>query len=162
MMQPIFIILAVLVIALGWLAWLVVMGMQELKAHRTYHRKADENKTAVMAFYENVFNKKNPDFAEKCLDENYIQHNPSAVTGRDGFMRFIRALLIEHPDWKTEFKRVFAEDDFVIVHSKATMGPNDRGSAVIDIFRVEYGKIMEHWDVIQPVPEKSHNTNTMF
>jgi predicted SnoaL-like aldol condensation-catalyzing enzyme len=54
------------------------------------------------------------------------------------------------------------DGDFVIVHSHATTTPEDRGMAIVDIFRMDDGKIVEHWDVIQPIPEKAANENTMF
>ncbi len=59
-------------------------------------------------------------------------------------------------------KRVIAEDDLVVLHYHLKMTPDDLGQAVVDIFRVEDGRIVEHWDVLQPVPAESANTNTMF
>ena len=61
-----------------------------------------------------------------------------------------------------DFKRLICEGDLVVVHSQLTMSPEDRGSAVMDIFGLEDGKIVEHWDVLQPIPDSSANSNTMF
>lgn len=66
------------------------------------------------------------------------------------------------PNSKSEIKRAFAEGDFVILHVHSVREPGQRGRAIVDMFRLENGKIVEHWDVIQDVPEKSANTNTMF
>ena len=74
-------------------------------------------------------------------------------------MQFIKD---KFPNSRSEFKRTFAEGDYVIVHVHAIREPGTRGSAIIDIFRLENGKIVEHWDVVQPIPEKAANDNTMF
>jgi predicted SnoaL-like aldol condensation-catalyzing enzyme len=74
----------------------------------------------------------------------------------------IGGLLSSMPKLKVEFKHFFADGDHVVVHSHFIPAPGDRGLAVIDIFRLENGKIVEHWDAMQPVPEQSANTNTMF
>lgn len=63
---------------------------------------------------------------------------------------------------KMDVKRMIADPEFVVVHNLMTMGPSDRGSAVVDIFRVKDGKIVEHWDVTQPIPEQMAHSNTMF
>ena len=73
-----------------------------------------------------------------------------------------RILKEKFPNRSSEIKRVMAEGDLVVLHVHSKPSPEDRGSAIIDIFRVENGKIVEHWDVIQPIPEKAANTNTMF
>jgi hypothetical protein len=59
-------------------------------------------------------------------------------------------------------KRLVMDGDLVAVHYRFKVKPDDRGMAVVDIFRVANGKIQEHWDVAEPVPEKSANTNGMF
>ena len=61
-----------------------------------------------------------------------------------------------------DFKRFVAEGDLVVVHSHLVRKPGDRGMAVMDIFRLENGKIVEHWDVLQEAPESPANNNTMF
>ena len=67
-----------------------------------------------------------------------------------------------NPKLHFDFKRLIAEANLVAVHSHLKLTPDDRGSAVMDVFRLDNGKIVEHWDVAQPIPEKSANSNTMF
>jgi predicted SnoaL-like aldol condensation-catalyzing enzyme len=85
---------------------------------------------------------------ETWVDPGYIQHNPMAETGRDAAINFLA--------------RIIADGNLVAVHSHGVFAPGDRGIAVVDILRVEGCKIMEHWDVVQPVPEKAANSNSMF
>ena len=92
----------------------------------------------------------------------YTQHNPQVPDGIQGALDGIPGLLIAMPNLRYDFKRVLVDGDLVAVHSHITNGPADRGTAVVDIFRVAKGKIVEHWDVLQPVPEKAANSNTMF
>lgn len=77
-------------------------------------------------------------------------------------MDTFRDLFKKYPGYHASIKRIIAEGDYVVVHNHTVTGPNDRGNAIVDIFRIEDGKIAEHWDVIQPVPEHSANQNTMF
>ncbi len=99
---------------------------------------------------------------ERWVDPGYIQHNPYAATGRDAAIAFLEPYFAAHPERQTEIRRIIADGDLVAVHSHGRSGPDDRGVAVVDIFRVEGCKVMEHWDVLQQVPETSANANTMF
>ena len=121
------------------------------------------NKKNVVAFYEKAINDKDFDAAAKYLGPRYIQHNPNAADGPEGFKGFVEFLKAKFPQSKSEVKRVFTDGDYVIVHVHAVREPGTRGSAIIDIFRLDSnGKIVEHWDVVQPIPEKAANNNTMF
>ena len=99
---------------------------------------------------------------ESWVDPGYIQHNPLAQTGRQAAIDFLEPFFAQHPEIKYSIKRIIAEGNLVAVHSHGTFTPEDRGIAVIDILRIEGCKVMEHWDVVQPVPEKSANPNGMF
>jgi len=93
----------------------------------------------------------------------YRQHNPLIADGLDGVKNFVAWIAKKHPDAHGEIKRSFAEGEYVILHCHwFGLSDNPRGEAVVDIFRLENGKVVEHWDVIQPIPEISANTNTMF
>jgi predicted SnoaL-like aldol condensation-catalyzing enzyme len=122
----------------------------------------EANKRNVVEFYNQALNEKNFDAASKYLGARYIQHNPVAADGPEGLKGFIGFLRDKFPNSRSEIKRVFAEGDYVIVHVHAVREPGTRGRAIIDIFRLENGKIVEHWDVAQDVPEKAANSNGMF
>jgi predicted SnoaL-like aldol condensation-catalyzing enzyme len=99
---------------------------------------------------------------ETWVDPSYIQHNPMAQTGRDAAVSFLEPFFASHPDIHYEIKRIIADGKLVAVHSHGQFAKDDRGIAVVDILRVEGCRVMEHWDVVEPVPEKSANSNGMF
>ena len=99
---------------------------------------------------------------ERWVDPGYIQHNPMAATGRDAAIAFLEPFFAANPAIHYEIKRVIADGNLVAVHAHGRFSPDDRGMAVVDILRVEGCKVMEHWDVVQPVPEKAANPNGMF
>jgi predicted SnoaL-like aldol condensation-catalyzing enzyme len=99
---------------------------------------------------------------ETWVEPGYIQHNPLAKSGRDAAIGFLEPFFQSHSDASYSIKRIIADGNLVAVHSHAKFTADDRGLAVVDILRVEHCKIAEHWDVAQPVPEKSANTNGMF
>jgi predicted SnoaL-like aldol condensation-catalyzing enzyme len=116
----------------------------------------------VVEFYNQALNEKNFEAASKYLGTRYIQHNPVAADGPEGLKGFIGFLRDKFPQSRSEIKRVFADGDFVILHVHSVREPGTRGRAIIDLFRLENGKIVEHWDVVQDVPEKAANANGMF
>jgi predicted SnoaL-like aldol condensation-catalyzing enzyme len=127
-------------------------------------RQLERNKATVVAYYTTAFNDQKPEEAvAKYGGPEYIQHNPLAANGFQAFIDFVKSFTAQYPQLHVDIKRVIAECDLVVTHSHLTLSPTDRGSAVADIFRLNReGKIVEHWDVIQPVPETSANDNTMF
>ena len=125
-------------------------------------KQLEENKKTVAAFYDAALNQKDFDAASKYLGARYTQHNPVAADGPEGLKAFIAFLKDKFPNTRSEIKRIFADGDYVIVHVHAVREPGTRGNAIIDIFRLENGKVVEHWDVIQPIPEKAANDNGMF
>lgn len=124
--------------------------------------QGEANKKIVLAFYDAALVKMDVDAAMPYLGSKYIQHNPIAPDGVEGVRGLIKFLKERFPERTSSIKRVMADGDLVMLHVHAKSKPEDRGNAIIDIFRLENGKIVEHWDVMQPVPEKSANTNTMF
>jgi len=124
---------------------------------------AEQNKITVREFYDLAFNQRQPDAAvAKYVGASYRQHNPMAGDGPAPFIGYVRWLAGAQPDFRFEFKRFVAEGDLVVVHSHLVPSAGARGTAVMDIFRLENGKIVEHWDVLQEVPETAQNQNTMF
>ena len=99
---------------------------------------------------------------EECFGETYIQHNPMAPDGPEALFAFMTPFFEANPDAAIHIKRVAAEGDLVWIHYNNEPTPDSLGLAVVDILRMEDGKFVEHWDVVQPVPEKSANDNTMF
>jgi len=124
--------------------------------------KQEANRKAVLEFYEKGLNQKDADAAIAYMGDRYVQHNPNAADGPEGFRKFIGFLREKFPNSRSEIKRSFVDGDYVIVHVHAVRKPGTRGNAIIDIFKLEDGKIVEHWDVAQPVPENPANNNTMF
>ena len=123
---------------------------------------SNENKKTVLAFYNLAFNEKQPaEAVAEYVGRTYCQHNPLAMDGPVGFIQFVLGFRNQFPDASLEIKRVIAEGDLVVTHSLLKTAPDDRGSAVADIFRLEEGKVVEHWNVRQPVPETSANDNEM-
>ena len=124
-------------------------------------RDAARNRELVVAFYTTVFVKKQvaEGFAQY-VGPKYIQHNPRLPDGPEAAVRLLSQVVT--PDSIAEIKRVVAENDLVMVHWHSRANAQDRGRAVVDIFRVANGKVVEHWDVIQPVPESPVNENSMF
>jgi predicted SnoaL-like aldol condensation-catalyzing enzyme len=99
---------------------------------------------------------------ETWVDPGYVQHNPMAATGRDAAIQFLEPFFAKNPGISYSIKRIIADGNLVAVHSHGRFAAADRGIAVVDILRVEGCKVMEHWDVVQPVPEKAANSNAMF
>ncbi len=122
----------------------------------------ETNKQVVLDFYEKALNQKDFEAAARHFGPRYIQHNPLAADGIEGFKKFIEFRREKFPNAKSVIKRALVDGDFVILHVHAIREPGERGVAIIDIFRLENGKIVEHWDVIQPIPEKAANDNGMF
>ena len=120
------------------------------------------NKKNVLEFYEVYINQKNFEAAAKYIGSRYIQHNPMGADNLEGIKGFIQFMKEKMPDAHWEIKRAFVDGDYVITHGRFVAKPGDRGMAVMDIFRLEDGKIVEHWDVGQLIPEKALNQNTMF
>jgi predicted SnoaL-like aldol condensation-catalyzing enzyme len=119
----------------------------------------EENKRTVVEFYELAFNGKQPEQAvERYVGSEYIQHNPQAPDGTEAFIGFVKAF----PEANVDIRRVVAEGDIVVTHSLLKFTPDDRGTVAVDLFRLDGGKVVEHWDVLQPFPEESANPHPMF
>jgi predicted SnoaL-like aldol condensation-catalyzing enzyme len=128
----------------------------------THTPQEEANRQTVLAFYEKGINQKNADEALKYVGNRYVQHNPGAADGPEGFRKFISFLREKFPQSHSEIKSSFVDGDTVILHVHAVREPGARGSAIVDIFKLEGGKIVEHWDVTQAIPETMAHSNGMF
>jgi predicted SnoaL-like aldol condensation-catalyzing enzyme len=140
----------------------VVLGFFAGPAAAEDSKQLAQNKQVATAFYDAAINQKNYDAAVAYLGKEYKQHNPTAADGKEGLKGFIEFLKNRFPKQKGEIKRVVAEGDLVVLHVHSTRGDGTPGRAIVDIFRVENGKVVEHWDVIQDIPAQPANQNGMF
>ncbi len=146
---------AVTPIALAAAAWVALAAIAQPS-------QLENNKRVATEFYDAAINRKDFAAASQYLGSSYRQHNPTAADGAEGLRGFIDFLKMRFPNQRGEIKRVIAEGDLVLLHEHSTRGDDTPGRAIVDIFRIENGKVGEHGDVIQDIPAQAANANGMF
>ena len=123
----------------------------------------ERNKQNAISFYDLMFNHSRPrEAVEKYVGDRYVQHNPDVADGKQAFIEYFEWMKTQYPEKRVYFVRAVAEGDFVVLHCRQEL-PGEGAWAGIDIFRLDaHGKIVEHWDVLQRVPDSSSNDNSMF
>ena len=134
--------------------------LNELTTLTTSRDQLEANKKLVADFYQELFGDKNVEAIDKYIGDTYIQHNPILPDGKDVLKQGAAQWFKDAPKEKIDIHHLSADGDLVYIHTKSTIG--GKVSSVIDIFRLENNKVVEHWDVIQVVPEKSANPHPMF
>jgi len=121
-----------------------------------------QNKENAIAFYRTAYEGAPREAIEAYVGSQYIQHNPDVADGVEGFVQYFERMQREYPQKSIEFVRAVAEGDLVALHTHQTWPGNDQ-YVTMDFFRFDAeGKICEHWDAIQQIPETSKNPNTMY
>ena len=124
------------------------------------------NRRSVVEFYDKAFNRKDFEAAKAYFGPQFIDHNPAAsgdgAKDIEGIGRFLGFLRNKFPASRFEIQRTFVDGDYVIVHAHGVREPGTRGRAIVDIFRLDQGKIVEHWDVVQDIPETTPNSHPFF
>lgn len=123
----------------------------------------ERHKRAASAFMDLAFNAGNPAGAQRLYaGPDYRQHNPECADGPEGFVAFVTGFRQRFPQFRLQVRRAVAEGDLVVLHCFAQVAPDHRGTVTADIFRFEQGRIVEHWDVVQHIPEQAANANGMI
>lgn len=127
-----------------------------------YTPEEEANRRLVLNVYQEVLGPLDAARVDAYFAPDYIQHSPLAATGAQGLKRFLEWARTHSPRAEHRVKRLFVDADHVIAHVHVIIQPGTRGNAVIDIFRIENGKVAEHWDAAQEIPARSANPNGMI
>jgi predicted SnoaL-like aldol condensation-catalyzing enzyme len=123
-------------------------------------RQNEFNKKMVAEFYQQLFGDKDLTAIDKYIGDVYIQHNPGLKDGKEELKNAAAVWFKGAPKEKIDIRHIGSDGKFVYIHTRAARGT--KTVSVLDIFRLENGKITEHWDIIQEVPQKTDNPHPMF
>ncbi|MCG7896087.1 MAG: nuclear transport factor 2 family protein [Candidatus Thiodiazotropha taylori] len=120
------------------------------------------NKDNAISFYRMAYLGNPTEAVERYVGDQYIQHNPLVGDGKQAFIDYFTEMAKSYPEKSIEFVRAVAEDDLVALHTHQNW-PGDEEYVTMDFFRFDdAGKIVEHWDSIQSIPQQSKNGNSMY
>lgn len=120
-----------------------------------YAHRTARNRAAFLDFVRLYYDEmKVREAFERYVDEHYIQHNPAVVDGREAAIAHLEGLLAR-PTVSMDVRRLLVDGDYAFAHLIGRQGPEDPGHALMNVFRMENGIIMEHWDVAQPIPAET-------
>jgi predicted SnoaL-like aldol condensation-catalyzing enzyme len=149
-------------IAVALLCLTVSVSVAQVQKTKTsVTTQQENNKQIATTAYQRIFGDLDSTAVDDYMSKNFIQHNPTIADGPQGVKALVQMLISKGiPKQKIEFKHIIAEGDIVILHSRYTMAGKE--SRFIDIYRVENGKLAEHWDAMMQMPDKRANNNPMF
>ncbi|MFF4357612.1 nuclear transport factor 2 family protein [Streptomyces sp. NPDC001604] len=124
--------------------------------------RLEYQKRVVARIDHEVFEDGNTEAVDLYMLPDYIQHSPSAPNGTQALKNTAAMFAREYPDARWNIKRIISEGDYVLAHSNFVLTPGTPGWAIFDILRFQDGKIAEHWDIVQDVPEHSTGGHDMF
>jgi predicted SnoaL-like aldol condensation-catalyzing enzyme len=133
-----------------------------VSSESVYSDEERRNLDIVMAFYEQGVNRHDAAAVLSYVGADLTQHSPHVADGPQGLAAFFGELWKVHPEFRVEVKRIFIEGDMTAAHVRIHGGSTPNGEAGVDIFRLKNGKIVEHWDVVRPIPAGAANANSMF
>ena len=129
---------------------------------RTLSPEEADNRRLIENVYEFVLQPLDSARVYEFIAPDYVQHSPLAETGAEGLKRFLDWARTASPNAVHDVKRILVDGDYVVGHVHVIVNPGDRGHVAIDIFRIENGKVAEHWDAIQPIGAEARNDNGVF
>jgi len=129
---------------------------------RQYSRQEESNRRLILDLYEYVLKPLDSSRVDDFMAPDYIQHSPMAKTGAAGLKAFLDWAKATTPDAEHHIQQIFVDGQYVVAQVHVIIQPGDRGNIVVDIFRVENGRVAEHWDAVQPIPLESKNDNGVF
>ncbi len=127
-----------------------------------YTAREEANRRLILEVYDRVLRPLDASPVDELFAANYIQHSPLAASGAAGLKAFLEWAREHSPRAEHHVKRIFVDGDYVIAQVHVIIHPGDRGNAVIDIFRIENGKVAEHWDAAQEIPSAAPHANGVF
>jgi predicted SnoaL-like aldol condensation-catalyzing enzyme len=134
-------------------------------AETDWHERAaltERNRAVVEDFVDLFYRQRAVRLAfERHVVADYAQHNPNIADGREAAVVALEPKF-SAPGFNADVKLVLVDGDYAAIHIHARSAPDERGGAVADLYRLADGRIVEHWDVLQPVPERGANDHPMF